>query len=94
MKQLNYQITNEDKEDWREKYDTELQNVVRTKEAEDVKPYIERTFLRVVGIGNFVQAIAAENKKIVAVTFEDNLLWFILDNERDETIQTPNSNKI
>ena len=44
------------------------------------KPYRTQTFLRVMNIEKFVKDIEKGGHKIVGITFEDNLLGFVLDN--------------
>lgn len=79
--QLTYKVTNPKAENRRDKFDSEASNSVWTTDSEKGKWYSESTFLRVMGIGAFVQQLASEGKKIVWMTFEGNLLGFILDED-------------
>lgn len=83
MTQLTTNIVNPDAENWKDKFDNEHENVVRTTESNTETPYTKITFLRLQWIGSFVQAIADWGDKIVWLTFKDNLLWFILDSDNN-----------
>ena len=50
-------------------------------DSEENKPYEISTYLRVMKIEKFINDVEKKHK-IVGITFEDNLLGFILD-ERD-----------
>lgn len=75
---ITHNITNPETESWRDKFDSEHKNILRTTDSEENVQYDKQTFLRVMWIGAFVQAISEQGDKIVWLTFEDNLLWFIL----------------
>ena len=49
-------------------------------ESEENKKYDKSTYLRVLKVQSFVEKVQEDNK-IVAVTFEDNLLGFILEDK-------------
>lgn len=75
---ITHNIANPETESWRDKFDSEHKNLLRTEDSQPNTTYDKSTFLRVQWIGAFVQAISEQGYKIVWLTFEDNLLGFIL----------------
>ena len=75
---INHNITNPAAEDWKDKYDSEHENILRTTDSDENTTYETSTYLRVQWIGAFVQAISDQGDEIVGLTFKDNLLGFIL----------------
>ena len=47
-------------------------------ESEENKKYEKSTYLRVMKVQSFVEKVQEDNK-IIGITFEDNLLGFILE---------------
>jgi len=78
MTQLTTNIVNPDAENWIDKFDNEHENMVRTTESNPDTMYTKTTFLRVMWVWQFVQAISEQWDEIVWITFKDNLLGFIL----------------
>ena len=51
--------------------------------SEEDKPYNESTFYRCVGIEKFIKLVEKKDK-IVGLTFEDNIIGFVLDKKFDK----------
>lgn len=75
---ITHNITNPETESWRDKFDSKHKNILRTTDSEENVQYEKQTYLRVLWVWQFVQAISEQWDKIVWLTFEDNLLGFIL----------------
>ena len=75
---ITHNIVNPEADNWRDKFDSEHKNIIWTIDSQDNMQYEKQTYLRVLWVWLFVEAISEQGDKIVWLTFEDNLLGFIL----------------